>query len=384
MINKKLEEVSNVLGDAIHGNYRAQGIIKTLAQGDVVEGMGLSEAISTSDLANTFNFVTRAAVTKQYNELPTTWTTFAKRQTLPNFNIATFREFDFIDTVDLGDNGGFVTAPSSLPVVPELTEYPTFRFTTGKNQVKLNKRGARVPFSWEAVINDEWGFIQSLPGQLAKFAKNSEELEAVGVLASSTGPNAATFNAPNGNALSTNYVLSLDALALAKTEVKNRKINGNYINVTKWALIVPTTMEETARRILSLSSLEITQGNIKYTTTTNTSDITLVVNDWLTKVDVSANAAKTWYLVPLNGTDGTRDSLIVAFLNGHEAPEFRQSGNTGQYLGGGNVPSLEGSLLNDDVEYRVRHVVTGAYLYPQALFASTGAEGAAPSTQPSV
>lgn len=375
---KKLEETAKIFGEAIHGDYRAQGLIKAVAQGELVE------AISTSDLAKTFNYVTRAAVTKQYSELPTTWTAFAKRERLQNFNVTSFREFVFDDDQRLADNGGFATAPASLPVVPELTEYPTFRFTTGANQVKLNKRGARVPFSWEAVINDEWSFIQALPGKLAEFAKNSEELEAVGVLASVTGPNPGTFKAGNGNVNTTNYVLGLDAIALAKNEVKNRKVNGNYINVTKWALIVPTNLEETARRILSLSSLEITQGNIKYTTNTNTSDITLVVNDWLTKVDKSANASKTWYLVPLNGTDGTRDSIIVAFLNGHEAPEFRQSGNTGLYLGGGNVPSLEGSLLNDDVEYRVRHVVTGAYLYPQALFASTGVGGAAPSTQPSV
>jgi hypothetical protein len=386
MTINKLEEVSKIFGAAMGGDYKAQGIVKTLAKGEVVEAnySGLQEAISTSDLAKTFNFATRAAVTKQYADLPSTWTSFAKRESLPNFNVATFREFDFTDTVDLADNGGFVTAPASLPVVPELTEYPTFRFTTGKNQVKLNKRGARVPFSWEAVINDEWNFISQLPGQLAKFAKNTEELEAVGVLTSTTGPNAGTFNAQNGNVSSKNYTLSLDALSLAKTEVKNRKVNGSYLNVTRWALIVPTTMEETAKRILNLSKLTITQGNISYETNTNNSDVTLVVNDWLTKVDQSANAAKTWYLVPLNGTDGTRDSIIVAFLQGHEAPEFRQSGNTGLYLGGGTVPSLEGSLLNDDVEYRVRHVVTGAFLYPQALFSSTGVDGAAPSTQPAV
>lgn len=375
---KKLEETGKILAEAMHGDYRAQGLIKAVAQGELVE------AVSTSDLAKTFNYVTRAAVVTQYAKLPTTWTQFAKRERLQNFNVTSFREFVFEDDVKLAENGGFVTAPASLPVVPELTEYPSFKFTTGSNQVKLNKRGARVPFSWEAVINDEWSFIQALPGKLAEFAKNSEELEAVGVLTSVTGPNAVTFSSGNGNVNATNYVLGLDAIALAKDTVKNRKVNGNYLNVTKWALIVPTNLEETAKRILSLSSLEITQGNIKYVTTTNTSDITLVVNDWLTKVDKSANATKTWYLVPLNGTDGVRDTIIVAFLNGHEAPEFRQSGNTGLYLGGGSVPSLEGSLLNDDVEYRVRHVVTGAYLYPQALFNSTGAGGAAPSTQPSV
>lgn len=378
IFTKQMEEAAKVLGEAVNGDYRAQGVIKALAQGDMVE------ALSTSDLAKTFNFVTRAAVTKQYAELPSTWTNFAKRERFQNFNVTSFREFSFEDNVRLDANGGHVTAPGSLPVVPELTEYPSFRFTTGANQVKINKHGARVPFSWEAVINDEWSFIQSLPGQLAKFAKDTEETEAVGVLASPTGPNAGTFNAGNGNVSSKNYLLSLDALELARTEIKNRKVNGNYINVSRFALVVPSTMETQAKRILNLTNLEVTQGNLKYTTSADTGNITLVVNDYLTKIDTSANAAKTWYLVPLNGTDGTRSTIIVGFLNGHEAPEFRQSGNTGLYLGGGNVPSLEGSLLNDDVEYRVRHVVTGAYLYPQALFSSTGVDGAAPSTQPTV
>lgn len=381
--NKKLEETAKVFGAAMHGDYRAQGIIKQIATQGIAEA-GLSEALTTSDLARTFNFVTQNATVAQYAELPTTWTQFAARKTLPNFNEASFREFDFVDNVDLAENGGFVTAPASLPVVPELTEYPSFKFLVGANKAKLNKRGARVPFSWEAVINDEWAFISSLPGQLAKFAKNTEELEAVGVLVDPNGPNAGTFKSANGNVSSKNYLLSLDALELAQNEVKNRKVNGNYLNVTRWALIVPTTMESQAKRILSLTSLEVTQGNLKYVTTANTSNITLVVNDWLTKVDKSANASKTWYLVPLNGNDGTRDTLIVSFLQGHEQPEFRQSGNTGLYLGGGAVPSLEGSLLNDDVEYRVRHVVTGAFLYPQALFASTGVDGNAPSTQPTV
>lgn len=375
---KEMEEAAKVYAEAINGDYRAQGIIKQIARGDVVE------AISTSDLAKTFNYVTRAAVTKQYADLPSVWTQFAKRERLNNFNETAFREFNFTDTVDLAENGGHKTAPGSLPVVPELSEYPSFKFTTGANRMKLNKHGARVPFSWEAVINDEWSFIQSLPGQLARFAKTTEETEAVGVLTSATGPNATTFNSGNGNENTTNYLLSLDALELARAEVKNRKVNGNYIQVSRWALVVPSTMEEQAKRILSLSSLEVTQGGIKYVTQTNTSNITLVVNDYLTQIDVSANASKTWYLVPLGGTDGIRTAVAVAFLTGHEQPEFRQSGNTGLYLGGGNVPSLEGSLLNDDVEYRVRHVVQGAFLYPQALFASDGTGGAAPSTQPTV
>jgi hypothetical protein len=69
----------------------------------------------------------------------------------------------------------------------------------------------------------------------------------------------------------------------------------------------------------------------------------------------------------------------VGFLQNHEAPELRISGNGGNYLGGGQVPGLEGSLLNDTSEYRVRHVVAGAFLNGQGLLASKGTGAAAPS-----
>lgn len=368
---KTLEEVSKVFGDAVHGDFVARGRIKAIVDGNA----SLTEAISTSDLARTFNTVTRQALVSQYADLPSNWTQFAKRNVLEDFKPTYFREFLFADDTQLAENAGHVTAPGSLPVVPELTEYPTFVWTTSENQIQLHKNGARTGFSWEAVINDEWGFIQSLPGQLAKFAKNTEETEAVKVLASPTGPNSDTFNASNGNAADT-AALSLDSLRAAKRAVRARKVNGNYVTVPKFALVVPTAMEDQARDILSITQLEVTEntadGTRTYKTGTSNSDVTLVVNDWLAKVDQSANAATTWYLVPLAGNDGTRDSILVNFLRNHEAPEFRQSGNTGLYLGGGNVPSLEGSLRNDDVEYRVRHVVAGGYNYAAAMYASTG------------
>lgn len=368
---KKLENVSKVLAEAVHGDRIAQGRIKAIAENKAP----LSEAISTSDLAKTFNAVTRAELVRQYAAQEQVWKLFAKREVLPDFREAQFRELTFTDDVNLAENGGVATAPGSLPNVPELTEYPTFTFTTAENKIKLAKKGARIGFSWEAVINDEWGFIASLPGQLAIYARNTEETEAAKVLATATGPNADTFKTANGNAAD-NKKLNLDALQFAKQAVRNRKVNGAYVTVQKFALVVPTSLADTARNLLNITSLEIsdktTNRDVKYTTSTNNGDVTLVVNDWLTKIDTSANAATTWYLVPLGGTDGTRTSVVVAFLQGNENPDFRQSGNTGLYLGGGDVPSLEGSLLNDDVEYRVRHVVTGGYLYGTGMYASTG------------
>lgn len=375
--NAKLEETAKVFGAAIHGDHRARGIIKSVAE------TGLSEAISSSDLARTFAYVTNAAMMKQYAELPTTWTQFAKRDVFEDFKPKFQREFLFEDVIQLDENGGHRTAPHSLPVVPEMTEYPTFKWTTGSRNLSLHKTGARIGFSWEAVINDDWGLIAGLPGHLASFAKRTEETEAVKVLASATGPNADTFNVSNGNALGTTGVggtrfkLSLNALEYAKREVRNREVNGRKINVSRFALIVPRAMEDVAKRVLSVGSLTVKSSELEYQTSATNSDVTLVVNDYLTLVDTSANAQTTWYLVPLNGTDGTRDTIVVNFLRNHESPELRQSGATGLYLGGGQVPSLEGSLLNDDIEYRIRYVVAGGYWFADAMYASTGESDAA-------
>lgn len=374
-----LIEAANVFGDALKGDFRARGRIKQI----VSEGYVLNEAISTSDLARTFAYANSAELLKQYAALPTTWTQIAKRDVFEDFKPKRKKEFLFNNTVDLDTNGGYGTPVHSLPNVPELTEYPTFRWSTSEKGLSLRKNGARIPFSWEDVINDEWGFIASLPGEMARLARTTEETAALEVLVTATGVNTNTFSTANGNAMGTTgttgtrYKLSLNALEFAKREVRSRQVNGNYVSVQKFALVVPTNLQTTAERILSLGTLEVTDGNLKYNTTTANSDVTLVVNDYLTQIDKSANAATTWFLVPLGGNDGVRDSIVVNFLRNHEAPEFRQSGNTGLYLGGGQVPSLEGSLLNDDIEYRVRHVVAGGFWFGASMYASTGESNAA-------
>jgi hypothetical protein len=372
-------EAAKVFEDAIAGDYRARGRIKQI----VSEGYVLNEAISTSDLARTFQYANSAELLKQYAGLPTTWTKFAKRDVFEDFKPKRKKEFLFNGQIDLDTNGGHPTAVHSLPVVPELTEYPPFRWSTSEKGLTLLKKGARIPFSWEDVINDDWGFIASLPGEMARIAKTTEETSALDVLVNAGGINTDTFSVANGNALGTSgaagtrYKLSLNSLEFAKREVRSRQVNGNYVTVNKFILLVPTNLETVARRILALGTLEVTDGDLKYTTTTTNSDIELVVNDYLTQINKDANAATTWFLLPAGGNDGTRDSIVVNFLRNHEAPEFRQSGNTGQYLGGGSVPSLEGSLLNDDIEYRVRHVVAGGFWFGASMYASTGESNAA-------
>ena len=367
--SKGIQEASKVLAEALHGDYRAQGLMKEL----VTEGTALNEAISTSDLNAAFVTNINAAVLKQYNDEELMWKRIAKRNVVQDFKPQYFKEFDWDFDLQVDELHGHQVPSGSLARVPELDEYPTFRFSTAEKQFQIYKHGARLPFSWEAVINDEWGFIASIPGELTARALRTEESEVVSSFVDANGPRADVFVA-GVNPVKTEFALTLDNLKAAKTEISQRKVNGRNITVNKYALVVPPALEETAKSILAITQYEetVTIGGAerRYTVATGNGDVELVVMPSLAWVDKSNNVANTWYLVPAGGSDGTRDTILQNFLRRHESPELRISGNTGTYLGGGAVPGLEGSLLNDDVQYRVRHVVTGFVLNSAALFAA--------------
>jgi len=365
-LNKKIQEASKIIGSAIMGGDRAaRGMLQGMAHGNDVSSY-LSEAIATTDLLAAFNIATNEAVLAQYPDAPKVWTKIAARKRLPDFKEYREREFLWDKGLLIDENAGARIVPGALARIPEGTEYPTFSFSTGQVSKQLHKHGARLPFFWEAVINGEWEYLGSIPGRLLEFASHTEEIEAFTQIADAAGPRADVFDTVS------TMVLNLENLSAAKTEVRSRKVNGRSVRIPRFALVVPPALEETARRLLAITSLEVTDVNGTYMTTTSNGDVELVVADVLVDIDTSANVDTTWYLVPVGGSDGTRTSLSVNFLEGHETPDLRISGNTGNYLAGGPVPGLEGSLLNDDAEYRVRHVVTGAVEHNDALFASTG------------
>lgn len=370
----RIDKAAGLFQDAVNGNHVARGRVRQIVEAGVDDhSASLSEAITASDLHNAFTKTIRQTLVAQYADAPRVWQEIAKRQTFEDFKPQHLREFDWNKGLDIETNAGERIVPGALARVPELTEYPSFGFTTSERQHQIHKNGARLPFSWESVIDNEWGFIESIPSNLVNLALNTEEVEAFGSLADVNGPNAEVFT---GAIAPDNKPLTLDNLKAAKEIVRNRKVNGRRVKVNKFALVVPTALQDQAQTVLGISEYKetVTSGDTarELTVTTANSDVKLVVADVLGDIDISATSATTWYLVPLGGSDGTRTSLILGFLRNHEAPELRVSGATGLYIGGGSVPALEGSLLNDDIEYRVRHVVAGGYVYTDSLYASKG------------
>lgn len=367
-MKKNFIEAGKIIKDAIAGDLQARGILKAHAMG---QASVFTESYSTSDLANVFEIATNEKAISQYAEMPRVWDKIAKRNTFSDFNEQKLVEFNWDDALQVSEHAGERVIKGALARIPEGTEYPTLGFSRSAQSFALHKHGARMPFLWEMVVNDQWNILASLPQHLLDFARNTEEVEVITQLVARDGSGVNT-DVFKGVAAPDDKPLTIDNLRAALQEVASRKVNGRYVNVNKTSLVVPTTLKYVAEDILSTRQWEETVDGKTFVRNANYGNIELVVSDVMLDINTAANAGTTWFLTPYGGSDGTRDSIINNFLEGHESPEIRTNGNTGNYLGGGAVPYQQGNFLNDSLEYRIRHVVTGGVVHNDALYASTG------------
>lgn len=376
----RINEVADLLESALAGDDLAQGRIKREVKQAIYSDA--QESHSTSDFPSTFKAVTNAAFLANYEQIQSVYTQYTTPYNVNNLRPQSFYSLAF-DNSNLPDTNGGVdtvkTAPGGLPLVPELTEFAPISFSASESSFGVSKYGARVNFSFEMLLNDEWGVLETLPTQLAQLARNQEDIVAVEAITSPTGPNALFFNNTNQNLVtsangfaSNNPALSVDAIVNVASTIRGRTFGGNPVTVSRFALMVPPALEAEARRLLGVTAFEITDPvNGKYTVANPISDITLIVNPWLTVIDKSATANTTWYLLPV-ASQGIRPAVVFSKIRGREAPELRIANATGEYLGGGAVPGREGSFLNDDIEFRVRHFVGAAGIAFETAAVSNG------------
>jgi hypothetical protein len=380
----RLQHVSDLVEHALDGDYKAQGEIKDeIRRATGGTGIEVEESHSTSDFPAALQVITNFAFLGQYQQIQPLYPSYTTQYNVNDLRPTAFYSLLFDYSNLPAQNGGSTTnknMPGGLPRVPELTEYPTFSFSATNSSFAVAKYGARVNFSFEMLLNDQWNALETLPTQLAQLARNQEDIVATEVLASATGPDAVTFNNTNQNIITTangfasnNPVLSIDALVNAQAVIRAKKLAGNPVIVPSFTLMVPPALEALARRLLNISDLTVTDPtNGVYTTPNPIADVNLIVNPWLPVVDQSASVNTTWYLIPTGGTNGIRPAIVFSKIRGRETPELRISGSTGSYIGGGAVAPTEGSFLNDDIEYRVRHFSGAASIGVESMAVSKG------------
>ncbi len=357
-------------------HIEAAKILEGAIRGDRRDKLKLQEGISTSDLPVQLAPTINKIMFENYAVQPKVWDKFATKMVVDDFRPQPFQNLRYED--EGKDNAGDTFREGSLPTVGEYDEYPTagwFSVTDAAMQVK--KSGQRIRFSWESIVNDgNIGLLERLPIELAQKAAGKEDEEVTKQLVSVSGLNTANFKSANGNLLSGNLALTLENLEKAIQFANEQSYNGNLITpVTRFALVIPRSLELTAKKILATQEVrtETTVGGVVTSTVSGNpigSQVEIVVNDWITKINSGASAY--WFLIPVPG-QSLNPSVALGFLRGYETPELRIKANGGTFLGGGDVPARDGSFDNDDFEMRIRHIATGGFLLPTGTVASTGA-----------
>lgn len=371
-------KVAHAIESAVEGNRHAQASIKDYIT--VADKHGIEEAYSTSDLnfLPAFKSLVEGQFLQNYAEIPVSYESFARKFAVPDLRPQTFYWLhdDFDDQLP-AESAGARNVPGQNPRIPELTEYPTISISDLDSAAYgTAKYGARFSFSFEALLNDQWGVFEQIPAELATRARNTEEIVATGAIVDHNGPNAGFFSDLNDNIIKgvggeKNPVLTLENLQKAVTDLSNRKIKGRPVLVPEIVLVVPPALELEARRLVGLTSYELTDGNKKYAVTNPVAGMSIEVNRYIPVLADKANGNTSWFLLPRGGA-GLRPSVIYSPLQSQQTPELRISAFTGNALSGGAIDPRQGSFLNDDIQFRIRQFFGAAGMFPDATAASNG------------
>ncbi|HYI67138.1 MAG TPA: hypothetical protein VEW95_09460 [Candidatus Limnocylindrales bacterium] len=318
------------------------------------------EAMSTDDFPLLFGDILDRQMLASYREAPSTYQQWVKiSRNVPDFrNVKRF-------ALEGGD--------STLDEVPQLTEYPQTSLDEAKYEYAVKKYGRRIDFSWEAQVNQDVDFLREIPNILGRAARRTERKFASGLRLDVNGPHASLYTVGFGNIVTGNPVLSVAALETALNLLRNQTdAGGEPIVFEEAVLVVPPALEITANRIIETTEYRTVVGGITQIIkgTGLGGRLSVAVDPYQPIVASTANGATTW-AVFASPTDG-RPALEMGFLAGHNEPEIRLKSPNSQRVGGGDVNPLDGDFDTDGVAYRVRHVLGGTRIDPNATVASNG------------
>lgn len=320
----------------------------------------LTEAMSTSDFPFLFGDIIDRELLGRYAEWPTVWAQISRRGRVRDFRTKNLFKVDGGEAV--------------LSVVGQGAEYSEAALTDAKFAYSVSKYGRRIPFLWEALVNDDLDALKSTPDRLAKAARMTEERFSTELFVDSTGPDATFFSSGNKN-LGTAAVLSLASLQVGLQTMWAQVDNdGNPVFTGQVRLVVPPQLKVVANNIVNATQIfnspgALTGDQYQANNWVNDQVVSVVVQPWLPIVDTTKGTT-AWYLFADPGIG--RPAMEIGFLAGHETPELFMKEANSIRIGGGTVAPEDGSFETDGVDYKVRHVFGGSLLEPKAAFANTG------------
>jgi hypothetical protein len=321
------------------------------------------EAMTTSDFPILFGDVLDRMLLGNYMEAPYSWNKIVRRRVVNDFR--TIKMY----TLEGGE--------STLDPVAEQAEYPAGKLTEGEYSLKVKKYGRRMPFSWEAMINDDLDALKDIPERFGRAARRTEEKFVTDLYFDANGPDATFVSAGNGNLMTGNPPLSITALTTALTLLASQEdTEGEPIVLDMVTLWVPPALEVAALNILNAVQIEV--GDTGSATVPRMimsnwmrNRFQLAVGYYIPQIVTSGTRGNTSWMLTATPS-ASRPSGIIGFLRGHETPEVWIKSPNAQRAGGGTVDAMDGDFDTDSIQYRIRHVLGGSLIDPKGVVGSNG------------
>lgn len=361
---RKLLKMSEMIHAARMGGYAGQRARTELA-----------ETLSTSDAPFSFAHVINLKNLPVYEEQIPVFDPIVDVQTVPDFNPATFYNLSFNSAgLEYGeDNNG-------QRIAPRVGELDTYQYAFGYTQESLNaavqKRGFKFGLSLEQAVNDVYGTVNRVPGDMQQVGQKTKEYVVHRALVNGVGAGqqlASGTDYVTGNTVAANSDISAAAIRVALAQLAARTdSNGNRIPISgSYYLVVPLGQADQINWMLSTarSAYAIQDGQLTYRpgAPDALSRVSGIIEDeWLTDLD-------SWYLVPAKGTT-PRPALIQLELEGYTIPEVYVSNFNGAPVAGGasGSPFQAFSFDNDSVDFKFRMFTNAVTFAPGGIVWSDG------------
>lgn len=230
---------------------------------------------STSDfpliLGNTINRSLRAA----YEEIPQTWLPLGRQNNFADFRART--------SVALGE-------ASRLERVREGGEYKYGTLPEEGSEIRAEKWGKIIAYTWEMMVNDDLGAFDRVPQALANSARQTESdvIWDLFLTDRKWTDGANIFSAGHGNVAGTASAITIASLQAARTAMRTQKgiDKKTFVNVEPRYLVVGPLNELAAYQLTSSAYTPI-----------NNATINPVYNSQLIVIVEPRITDYSWYLV---------------------------------------------------------------------------------------
>jgi len=368
----RVASAAELIADMISGSAPAWALKEAIAPTDpstaqAIERnypgmMRLQEAYTVSDFPNLMGDVLDRMLLARFREMPQGWRRYVKvRRPL--------RDFRTVRTMALdGGEGRYseITDMDGLSYSTTLDE-DAYSYTPS-----LYAKG--IQLSFRAIMNDDLSAFDTIPDRLGRGGRRSIAHFVTDLLYDSNGPDATFFSSGNGNLLTGNPDLAIDALGTAfETLLGFTDADSEPILVEGVVLEYGPGLHVTVQNLLNQLTVDLTtEGGV--------SGQTVRVNNWIVRnleavmnpyipIVATTNGATSWALY--TRADSERPAAEVGFLAGFEEPQlYRKLSDTERVAGG--IDQNMGDFDSMSQHYKGVLGYGGTTLDPKGAVASNG------------